>query len=312
MKYTWTFNTKGRLIKSLQVLSVLQAYTLSFLILLLLILTSVATAENKPGHTGGMKRGHEHVTNPKTLSGQIEGLSQQTQEIQNKINKQGLDSEAMKANGDLYRSKSSMGSPGTAPIVNALPPVAPIAPIQAQQMGMMAGMKGMMNSMMGGGMNGGAPMGEAGGMGPSSFYSELPGFPGASHLYHIGSTNFFLDHPQHITLSLEQQNRLGQIRTKALLKRSDFNRKIQEVEEQIWLLTAADQPILKNIELKIRESEKLQGDSRIAYIKEVGEAAMLLSDDQRGALLGQVSYPALPTVPNDPQSKLDQQKMGDM
>ena len=32
-----------------------------------------------------------------------------------------------------------------------------------------------------------------------SMPSALPGFPGQSHLYHIGATGFFLDHPEHIT-----------------------------------------------------------------------------------------------------------------
>ena len=139
-------------------------------------------------------------------------------------------------------------------------------------------------------------MGQAASMGPSSFLSELPGFPGASHLYHIGSTNFFLDHPEHITLSLEQQSRLGEIRMTALMRRADFNRKIQEAEEQLWLLTASDQPNLVNIEAKIRESEKLKGDFRLEFIKDVGEAAKLLSDEQRASLLGQLSLPA-PTAP---------------
>ncbi len=64
----------------------------------------------------------------------------------------------------------------------------------------MPGMGGM--GMMGGG--GMSMMGQMKGMGQMQMPSALPGFAGASHIYHIGSTNFFLDHPQHITPSQEQ------------------------------------------------------------------------------------------------------------
>ena len=52
-------------------------------------------------------------------------------------------------------------------------------------------------------MMGMSPMG--GGSPAAISQSALPGFLGASHLYHIGATGFFLDHPQHIALTLEQQ-----------------------------------------------------------------------------------------------------------
>ena len=45
------------------------------------------------------------------------------------------------------------------------------------------------------------PMAKKKGMGGMKMSSALPGFPGSSHLYHIGSTGFFLDHPTHITLT---------------------------------------------------------------------------------------------------------------
>ena len=278
--------------------SVPKAFVVSLTVAGLLVSISSAGADPRPKHAEGMERGHEHGRQTRTLSEQIEDLGRQVLELQAKVREEGVDPTAMKANGDKERLKMSMGMSGSATQAQGMPPNAPNGPsAQAPQMGMMAGMMGMMNSMMGGmsGMTANAPMGQGASMGPNSFLSELPGFPGASHLYHIGSTNFFFDHPQHLTLSLEQQKRIGEIRTKALLRRADFNRKIQKVEEEIWLLTAAGQPNVSNIERKIRESEKLQGDSRVAFIRDVGEAATLLSDEQRNALLGQVYYPSLPT-----------------
>ena len=116
--------------------------------------------------------------------------------------------------------------------------------------------------------------------------SRLPGFPGASHLYHVGASGFFLDHPQHITLSTEQQTVLNRIKEKALLDRANSGRRIDEAEQELWTLTAADAPDSVKIEAKVRAIEKLGGDQRLAVIRTVGEAAKVLTADQQAALLG--------------------------
>ena len=136
----------------------------------------------------------------------------------------------------------------------------------------MAGMMGM--GAMGSGAAGAMPQ------------SVLPGFPGASHLYHIGATGFFLDHPQHIALTTEQQVALSRAKEQAFLAKSTADRAIQQAEQELWTLTAADQPDVAKIEAKIGEIVKLKGDQRIAFIRSVGEAARVLTDDQRAALLG--------------------------
>lgn len=120
-------------------------------------------------------------------------------------------------------------------------------------------------------------------MAPSA---SLPGFPGASHLYHIGATGFFLDHPQHISLSTEQQTSLNRIREKALLERTSSDRRIEDAEQELWTLTASDAPDAAKIEAKVRAVEKLRGDQRVAFIRAVGEAGKILSSDQHAALLG--------------------------
>ena len=116
--------------------------------------------------------------------------------------------------------------------------------------------------------------------------SSLPGFPGASHLYHIGATDFFLDHPQHITLSIEQQTALNRIKEKSLLDRASSDRRIEEAEQELWTLTAADSPNAVKIETQVRAIEKLRGDQRMAFIREVSEAGKILTIEQRPALLG--------------------------
>jgi len=170
------------------------------------------------------------------------------------------------------------------PMGGAMPPAAP-ASAMSPGMGMdameMAGMMGM------------SPMG--GGSPAAMTQSALPGFPGASHLYHIGATGFFLDHPQHITLTMEQQAALNQAKQTATFVKSTADRAVEQVEQELWMLTAADQPDATQIEAKIRETEKLRGDERLAFIRAVGEASALLTDGQRKSLAGYA--PPAPAAP---------------
>lgn len=134
------------------------------------------------------------------------------------------------------------------------------------------------------------------GMSGMSPASQLPGFPGASHLYHVGATGFFLDHPQHITLSTQQQTALNRIREKAMLDRANAERRIEDAEQELWTLTAADQPDGAKVEGQVRAIEKLRGDLRLDFVRAVGEAAKVLTVEQRGAVLGTQPAP----VPKKP------------
>ena len=134
--------------------------------------------------------------------------------------------------------------------------------------------------------------------------SQLPGFPGASHLYHIGSTGFFLDHPQHIALSIQQQSALNRLKEKALLDRANFNRRIQDSEQMLWTLTAADTPDASKIDSKVRSIEKLRGDQRLAFIRAVGEAGKVLTSNQRESLLGTMSSTAKMPAPANSTSSM--------
>ncbi len=116
--------------------------------------------------------------------------------------------------------------------------------------------------------------------------SALPGFPGASHLYHIGETDFFLDHHEHITLSLQQELALNQIKEQALLTQAAFDRQVEQAEQELWVLTSSDEPETRQIEAKVRQIEQLKGDQRLAFIRAVGEAAKVLTEHQRQVLIG--------------------------
>jgi len=117
------------------------------------------------------------------------------------------------------------------------------------------GMADMDQTMMG--MMGMAPGGGTGGM---AMPTALPGFPGASHLYHIGSTGFFLDHSDHIALTVNQQSALNVVKEKALLDKASSERQIEGGEQELWVLTASDQPDASAI-------ETLRGEQRLNFIR---------------------------------------------
>jgi len=153
------------------------------------------------------------------------------------------------------------------------------------------------SSGMGGSMKGDTSccmdmMGMAPGAGTSmAMPSALPGFPGASHLYHVGSTGFFLDYADKIGLSVEQKTALNGIKQRVLTEQSANERKIAEAEQALWSLTAAAQPDAAAIDGKVREIEKLKSDQRLAFIRAVGEAAKVLTADQQKMVLGLVPMP---------------------
>jgi Spy/CpxP family protein refolding chaperone len=174
------------------------------------------------------------------------------------------------------------------------------------------GMMGMDNKAMGGagqgGMGGGGMMGmdkmmDAMGMAPGAgtamaMPSALPGFPGASHLYHVGSTGFFLDYADKLGLSVEQKSQLNAIKQRALSAQSMAGRKIVEAEEALWTLTAAEQPDAAAIESKVREIEKLKSDQRLTFIRAVGDAGKILTTDQQKMVHG-----LMPMPPDAPMSR---------
>lgn len=184
---------------------------------------------------------------------------------------------AMSGGGMGMMDMMKMGGMGGG---GAMPAAAPAAPAPAMSGGMGMGMGKMeMAGMMGMSSMSSAPAGTL----PQS---ALPGFPGASHLYHIGATGFFLDHPEHISLTIEQQLALNKAKEQALLAKATSDRLIQQAEQELWTLTAADQPDNAQIAAKIGEIEKLGGDARQRFISAVGVAAKVLNDEQRRILAG--------------------------
>ena len=160
----------------------------------------------------------------------------------------------------------------------------------------MGGMSSMSDSQMGCPecMDMMGMMNNIGNMNSIGSSSNLPGFPGASHIYHIGADGFFVNHhPQHIKLSIEQQTKLNQTKEKALMSSASSEREVDAAEQKLFLLTASDQPDISKIEAQLRTIEKLRVQQRLDYIRAVGEAANILTADQRAILTGSKSSDTL-------------------
>lgn len=153
--------------------------------------------------------------------------------------------------------------------------------------GMSMGMGGMGMKKMGSMMDGMGMM-MMGKMPDSSMAaSSLPGFPGASHIYHIGSSDFFLDHGDHLALTTEQQKALNEIKSATVLGQNEFDRQLERAEEQLWVLTSEASPDASAVEKALAEIGVLTADKRLGFIRAVGKAAEVLTDQQRGLLVGE-------------------------
>lgn len=184
-------------------------------------------------------------------------------------------SPAMPAGGGGMGMKDDKGEMGGMPAAGK----GGMAPAPAGGMGMCC-----MGEM--GGMSGGAAPAGAGMPGMTAPTSAVPGQPGVSHLYHVGSTGFFLNHGQHITLTADQKVTLNRIKEKAMLERASDQRKIDQREQELFTLTGADQVDNSRVQGKIAEIEKLRADQRMNTIQAVGEASKVLTHEQHQALLG--------------------------
>lgn len=121
---------------------------------------------------------------------------------------------------------------------------------------------------------------------PDAAPIALPAFAGTPGIYHMGATGFFLDHPEHITLSAQQRKGLETIKVDAQKAQARYQQQIVTIENSVWSLTGMEQPDAAAIEQKVREIETLRAKQRMAYIEAVGEAAKTLTDAQLKQLAG--------------------------
>lgn len=171
----------------------------------------------------------------------------------------------MKGMGGMSGMSSSSGDPQSS---------------SGMQMGMMQ--KGGMMKGMGMMMMGKTPD-------SSMAESSLPGFPGASHIYHIGASDFFLNHREHLGLNADQQKQLNEFKSDTLLKQNEFDRQLERAEEQLWVLTSESEPDGEKIQNALAEIGVLTAEKRLDFIRSVGAAAEVLTEGQRALLVGESS-----------------------
>lgn len=184
--------------------------------------------------------------------------------------------------------KDAQGGDGMGSMGGAMGMDGRMSPSMGKGMGMDGGMS--MRMGMGGmtDMMGMAPKakGSDGSTVAMGMPTSLPGFPGASHIYHIGATDFFLDHAEHIELTVDQRTALSTKKRDTLLEQAEIDRLIEAREEALWSLTSAATPDIERIEQEVRAIERLRADKRLSFIRAVGEAAQFLTDNQRQTLAG--------------------------
>lgn len=181
------------------------------------------------------------------------------------------------AKGAMGSGAASMGMKDDQGEMGTMPPGGN-APAAAMGMCCMGDMASAPMSGMPPAGGGAAPM--------SGSSSAMPGQPGASHLYHVGSNGFFLNHPQHITLTPDQKLALNRLKERAMLDRASAQRKIDQGEQELYVLTGADQVDSAKVQAKVSEIEKMRADQRMDFIRVVGEATNVLTHDQHQALMG--------------------------
>lgn len=122
----------------------------------------------------------------------------------------------------------------------------------------------------------------------------LPAAIGAPHIYHVGAETFFLSQAAPLALTPEQQQKLTSLRETAAVAFRTGQRKIDQSEQDLWVLTASEAPDISKIQAKAADIASLSAQQRVAFIRTVGEAVGVLSDAQRKAVTSMNVGPANP------------------
>ncbi len=130
----------------------------------------------------------------------------------------------------------------------------------------------------------------------------LPAALGAPHIYHLAAETFFLDQAAAIALTIEQQKKLTALREKSMIAYATTQRRVDQGEQDLWVLSSAEAPDIAKIEQKIGEITHLAGEQRMAFVRTVGEAVGVLSDVQRRAVAAQGAPSGATATPPAPSA----------
>jgi hypothetical protein len=108
---------------------------------------------------------------------------------------------------------------------------------------------------------------------------------GPPHLYALAADSFFLDQARALGLSGEQQGSLAVLKESAAMAYATTQRKIDQAEQDLWMLSTSNTPDLAMIEKHIEGIGRLTGHQRMDFIRALREAAGILTDAQRDGVV---------------------------
>ena len=120
---------------------------------------------------------------------------------------------------------------------------------------------------------------------------NLPGYPQAPHLYHMGEVDFFLDHTQYLSLTSQQGDSLIAIKNEWMSQQENINVQTSTLEQALWQATAQGQPDIADIRKKVADIEALNGQLRLTFITRVGNAVNTLTPEQVELLMSAEKLP---------------------
>ena len=116
--------------------------------------------------------------------------------------------------------------------------------------------------------------------GATNTETSLPGYVNVPHLYHIGESEFFLDHSAHLGLTQNQIDQLKVIQSQWQSQQNTIISERDSHEQRLWEFTAMGQPDYKVIQETVMAIESINSTLRLTFIKQVGQAVTVLTAQQ--------------------------------
>ncbi len=116
--------------------------------------------------------------------------------------------------------------------------------------------------------------------GTTNTETSLPGYVNVPHLYHIGESEFFLDHSAHLGLTQNQIDQLKAIQSQWQSQQNTIISERDSHEQRLWEYTAMGQPDYKAIQETVMAIESINSKLRLIFIKQVGQAVTVLTAQQ--------------------------------
>lgn len=116
--------------------------------------------------------------------------------------------------------------------------------------------------------------------GTANTETSLPGYVNVPHLYHIGESEFFLDHTAHLDLTKNQIGQLQTIQSQWQRQQKNLISERDSHEQRLWEFTAMGQPDYKAIQETVMAIESINSKLRLTFIEQVGQAVTVLTAQQ--------------------------------